>query len=265
VNVIVPGSTFTGQHRVGDLLVLSNFIKGGGTPVIFAYEWVGSGGSDGALNKLTLSAANSFAIVNTVAKPSPWPYQAKGRVAANQFPAGAFFEGGIDLSCLTGAGVSPCFSNFLLETRSSQSVTASLKDFLIGRFSAGASAGIAQTPASAGEAANPGVGEKTLGARIPEGYALHANYPNPFNPTTRIQFDMPEASTVRLTIFNVLGQEIATLVNGEINAGFQQVEWNTENSNGRSVPSGIYMYRIDATSLTSGREFHDVKKMVLMK
>jgi hypothetical protein len=265
VNVKVPGSAFSGRHQVGDLLVLSNFIKGGGTPVILAYEWVGSGGSDGALNKLTLSATNSYAIVNKTAQPSPWPFQAKGTVPANQFPAGAFFEGGLDLSCLTGAGVSPCFSNFLLETRSSQSVTASLKDFLIGRFSAGSPSGITQPAPGAGIAANSDRGEKTLSARIPDGFALRANYPNPFNPTTRIQFDLPEASNVRLTVFNILGQEVATLVNEEVGAGYQTVEWNAANSNGVNVPSGVYIYQMKATSLTNGKQFLQVRRMMLMK
>jgi hypothetical protein len=259
---ILPGSTFGGHHRVGDLLVLSNFVKGGGSPVILAYEWVGSGGSDGALNKLTLSAVNSFAIVNTSLQPSPWPYQAKGRIPANQFPAGAFFEGGIDLACLTGAGVSPCFSNFILETRSSQSVTASLKDFLIGHFSANS---LALSSASIGSMPSFESGEKTLSTATPTGYALHANYPNPFNPSTMIQYDLPEASTVKLSVFNILGQLVATLVNGQVEAGYQAVEWNTDNSSGISLSSGMYIYRIDATSSTTGKSFSQVRKMVLMK
>jgi hypothetical protein len=259
VHIVTPGSTFLGRHRVGDLLVLSNFVKGGGTPVILAYEWVGSGGSDGALNKVTLSAANSFAIVNSTSQPSPWPYQAKGSVPANTFPAGAFFEGGIDLACLTGQGVSPCFANFILETRSSQSVTASLKDFLIGRFSAGSGS---QPTASALRIEGD---EKALAVTIPAGFALHANYPNPFNPTTQITYDLPEASNVRLSVYNVLGQEVARLVDGAIGAGYQTVEWNTANNAGLALPSGIYFYRLKATSLTTGSEFQDVKNMILMK
>jgi hypothetical protein len=262
VNIVSPGSTFSGHHQVGDLLVLSNFIKGGGTPVIFAYEWVGSGGSDGVLNKLTLNAANSYAKVNTALQPSPWPYQAKGRVPFKQFPIGAFFEGGIDLACLTGAGVSPCFSNFILETRSSQSVTASLKDFLIGHFSASA---FAQNLASVSIMPSFYNGEKTLSGAIPTVFALHANYPNPFNPSTMIQYDLPEASTVKLSVFNILGQLIATLVNGHVEAGYQAVEWNTDNSGGKSLASGMYIYRIDATSSTTGKSFSQVRKMLLMK
>ena len=260
VNVVVPGSTFSGKHQVGDLLVLSNFIKGGGVPQILAFEWVGSGGSDGQLDSLPVASIHRFAIVNTTPQPSPWPFQAKGRVAANTFPAGAFFEGGIDLACLVG--INPCFSNFILETRSSQSVTASLKDFLIGHFSPSDGAiSIPLNPAGL-EENSAGSGKS---ATIPSGYSLHANYPNPFNPTTQIKFDLPEASTVRLSVFNILGQEVATLVNGTMAAGYQSVEWNSANRAGASLPSGVYMYRLQATSITSGKEFHDVMKMVLMK
>jgi hypothetical protein len=258
----VANGTFIGTHAIGDLLVLSNFIQGGGTPVIFAYEWVGSGGSDGALNKLTLSAANSFAIVNSSPQPSPWPYSSKFS-SAKQFPAGAFFEGGIDLACLPG--INPCFATFLLETRSSQSVTASLKDFLIGKFVFGAPPNAAQIPARTEVAPLFGSGEKTQQVAVPGEYALHANYPNPFNPTTLIQYDLPEASNVRVTVFNVLGEEVATLVNGEVGAGYRTVEWNTENSAGKSIASGVYIYQMKATSLTSGQEFFQVRKMVLMK
>jgi flagellar hook assembly protein FlgD len=70
---------------------------------------------------------------------------------------------------------------------------------------------------------------------------------------------------VKLSVFNILGQLVATLVNGQVEAGYQAVEWNTDNSSGISLPSGIYIYRIDATSSTSGKSFSQVKKMVLMK
>jgi hypothetical protein len=98
----------------------------------------------------------------------------------------------------------------------------------------------------------------------PVEYQLHQNYPNPFNPTTLIKYDVPEASIVRLTVFNILGQEVASLVNGVVDAGYHQVEWNSTNSHGLTLPSGIYIYRIDATSVKTG-EFHRAKKMMLIK
>ncbi len=86
------------------------------------------------------------------------------------------------------------------------------------------------------------------------------NYPNPFNPTTVIKYDLPEPSIVQLTVYDILGQEVATLVDDVVNAGFQQVQWNAGNQ-----ASGIYMYRIWATSTTTGKEFHQVNKMLLIK
>ena len=99
---------------------------------------------------------------------------------------------------------------------------------------------------------------------LPTEYTLHQNYPNPFNPTTRIQYDLPEASNVRLSIYNILGQEVKTLVDGYMNAGYQTVEWNSTNNSGTVLPSGVYIYRMQAQSVKSG-EFHQVKKMILIK
>ncbi len=100
---------------------------------------------------------------------------------------------------------------------------------------------------------------------IPSEFALHVNYPNPFNPTTKIKFDLPEASNVHLSIFNMLGQEVTTLVNGQVYAGYQAIEWKATSNSGDQLPSGIYIYRLQATSLMTGKEFQDVRKMVLMK
>ena len=266
VNVVVPGSTFTGKHSVGDLLVLSNFVKGGGTPVIFAYEWVGSGGSDGPLNKLTLSASNSFATVNSTAKPSPWPYKAKGRVPDNQIPPGAFFEGGIDLGCVTGAGVSACFSNFILETRSSASVTASLKDFLIGRFSADGAVRVATTLTTE-QAVEPLRSPEApqAAAALPIKFALERSYPNPFHSSTAIRYALPEASTVRLEVFNVLGQRVATVVSGPVGAGYHSATWNARDQLGRPVSAGVYFYRLEATGLETRTSHQQLRKMLVVK
>jgi len=263
VNVVVPGSTFTGKHSVGDLLVLSNFIKGGGTPVIFAYEWVGSGGSDGALNKLTLSASNSFATVNSTAKSSPWPFQAKGRVPANQFPAGAFFEGGIDLGCLTGAGVSGCFSNFILETRTSASVTAALKDFLIGRFSASGAARVATVLKDTEGQLSPEASQPAAAAPIE--FALQQTLPNPFRVSTVISYGLPEASSVSLKVFNVLGQQVATLVSGAVGPGYHSVSWNARDQANRPVAAGMYFYRLEAMGVKTGASHMQMRKMLLLK
>jgi len=85
-------------------------------------------------------------------------------------------------------------------------------------------------------------------------FELLGNYPNPFNPSTKIRYSLAEASIVSLRIFDVLGREVATLVNQYENAGFQSVEFNA-----RNLPSGVYFYRLQAGSFTG------VKKMLLMK
>ena len=108
-------------------------------------------------------------------------------------------------------------------------------------------------------------GEKEAQSVLPAEYSLAQNYPNPFNPSTELRFTLPEASVVKLTVYNILGQEVATLVNGVVEAGFQSVQWNTENTGGKSFASGVYLYRLKATSVKSGRQFTDFKKMVLVK
>ncbi|MEM8486579.1 MAG: PKD domain-containing protein, partial [Bacteroidota bacterium] len=94
---------------------------------------------------------------------------------------------------------------------------------------------------------------------LPEVYDLKANYPNPFNPTTTIAFDLPEASDVRLEVYDMMGRRVATLVNGSMAAGRYESTWNARADNGASVASGVYIYRLRAGS------FESVKQMVLMK
>jgi len=83
---------------------------------------------------------------------------------------------------------------------------------------------------------------------------LSNNYPNPFNPSTKINYQIPELSFVTLRVYDVLGNEIAALVKGEKPAGSYEVEFNAS-----SIPSGIYFYKLQAGS------FVETKKMVLMK
>ena len=89
---------------------------------------------------------------------------------------------------------------------------------------------------------------------IPTTYSLSQNYPNPFNPSTKIEYSLPEASMVRLSIYNSLGQEVATLVNSNLSAGKYSVDFNAAN-----LSSGIYFYRLQS------EKFNAVKKMMLLK
>ncbi len=89
---------------------------------------------------------------------------------------------------------------------------------------------------------------------IPEEYGLSQNYPNPFNPATMIRFALPKAGQTRLEVFNALGQKVAVLVEGLLDAGFHQVSFD-----GSTLPSGLYLYRLQAG------EYVATKKLVLMK
>ena len=106
---------------------------------------------------------------------------------------------------------------------------------------------------------------KQQASSIPAEFVLKANYPNPFNPTTTIAFGLPEKANIHLTIFNVVGQEIAELYSGELSAGYHQLQWNGRNQSDYAAPSGIYFYRMDAVGLNDAKHFTDTKKMILLK
>jgi uncharacterized repeat protein (TIGR02543 family) len=100
---------------------------------------------------------------------------------------------------------------------------------------------------------------------IPTTFSISQNYPNPFNPTTTIKFGLPVEAKVSIRIYNSIGQEITRLVNGEtLNAGYHQQIWDAKNSNGVSLASGLYIYRIEAVA-TDGKEFIQTMKMMFLK
>ena len=99
----------------------------------------------------------------------------------------------------------------------------------------------------------------TIEKALPSSYDLLQNYPNPFNPETVVQFQLPEAACVTLTICNVLGQEIRTLVNERKEGGYYKVIWDGRNEVGQHVASGIYFYSLKAGT------FSNVKKMMMLK
>ena len=94
----------------------------------------------------------------------------------------------------------------------------------------------------------------------PDAFALANNYPNPFNPATTIKYALPQAADVELTVYNVVGQPVRTLVAEHQNAGRYVVEWDATNDSGHSLSSGMYFYRLEA-----GGEFLETKKMLLLK
>jgi hypothetical protein len=96
-------------------------------------------------------------------------------------------------------------------------------------------------------------------SQIPEGYELFANYPNPFNPTTNIKYALADKGFVKLSVYNMLGQKVATLVNELQESGIYSATWNGRADDGNSVSSGIYIYKLDAGN------FSISKKMMLVK
>jgi hypothetical protein len=135
-----PNGTFNGLHTVGDILLLTTFTQGGAATTIRVFSWVGSGGdtndtlqSGGAFGDcIPGGSGNGCATVNNSTIRSPWAYQSKiSGSPANTLYAGALMEGGVDL---TDIGLEGCFTNFLVETRSSPTVDSTLKDFLLGNF-----------------------------------------------------------------------------------------------------------------------------------
>jgi hypothetical protein len=166
-NVSIPAGaakgSFTGAHTKGDILIISAFTGGGGTSTISVYQWrpdlctashyasptTGQTNVCADTNLYALlvdlspggvptctSSTPACAVVNNQQITISWPYLAKfGTTNSNNVPTGGFYEGGIDLTnLLGGSSAAPCFASFLFETRSSQSTSAVLKDFLVGSF-----------------------------------------------------------------------------------------------------------------------------------
>ena len=101
--------------------------------------------------------------------------------------------------------------------------------------------------------------EEPVPLEIPTEYALHQNYPNPFNPETTIRFELTQAENVTLNIYNLHGQLVRRLVNENREAGFHEIVWDARDNEGKSSPSGVYLYRIQAGA------FMEVKKLMLLR
>ncbi len=93
---------------------------------------------------------------------------------------------------------------------------------------------------------------------LPATYSLDQNFPNPFNPSTRISFDLPKSGAVRLTVYNILGEKIEELVDGYLPAGTHAITWKP-NNDGSPLASGVYMYELVTEEASISR------KMLLLK
>lgn len=102
--------------------------------------------------------------------------------------------------------------------------------------------------------------ERVAGARLrPAAFFLAANYPNPFNPSTAIRYGLAQGGMVRLSIYDLLGQRIAVLAEGEQQAGFYQVVWNGNDAAGRPVGSGVYFYLLQTPQFTQAHRMALIK------
>ena len=94
---------------------------------------------------------------------------------------------------------------------------------------------------------------------VPETFGLNGNYPNPFNPSTRIQFQLAQERLVEITIYNITGQQVRTIEAGHLSPGVHEVDWDGKNAEGFSAPAGVYLYRLNAGSKQA------IGKMTLVK
>ena len=94
---------------------------------------------------------------------------------------------------------------------------------------------------------------------LPEQYVLYQNYPNPFNPITTLRYELPEASYVDVTVYDMLGNVVNNLIYTNQSSGYKSIQWNATNNKGAPVSAGVYLYKIQAG------DFVDTKKMILLK
>ncbi len=94
---------------------------------------------------------------------------------------------------------------------------------------------------------------------LPDEFALHNNVPNPFNPTTAIKFDLPKEVRCDLSVYNLNGRRVRTLVSEDVEAGYHRVVWNGKDDSGRELPGGVYFYRLNAGEFSAQRRMMFVK------
>jgi hypothetical protein len=94
---------------------------------------------------------------------------------------------------------------------------------------------------------------------LPKQFALYPAYPNPFNPITTLGYELPEDAMVNITIYDMMGRMVKTLVNSKQTAGYKSIQWNATSDRNEPVSAGLYLYTID----TGG--FRETRKMVLLK
>ena len=103
------------------------------------------------------------------------------------------------------------------------------------------------------------VGVENKSEVLPQGFALEQNFPNPFNPVTSLRYELPEDGFVNISIFDMMGRKVKTLINDSQTSGYKGIKWNATNNKNESVSAGLYLYILQAG------EFRKTKKMMLLK
>ena len=249
-NFTIVGSTAANETTFTDQSVLDS------TTYIYRVRAVSGADSSGYSNEFTVTTP-----LRTLAAPTDLVATATGpdEVALN-WTDNSVQEVGYKIERKTGVNGNYSLLDSVAEnvtTYSDQSVEANtlyyyrvfayLDQFLFSDYSNEDSA---QTP-------NPsGVDD----SKIPESYNLEQNYPNPFNPSTKIKFSLPETSDVNIIIYNSLGKQIDTVLQGTYQAGFYEQTWTPKN-----LASGIYYLKMTASSSASNKNYSSTVKMIFLK
>jgi hypothetical protein len=189
-----PDGTFDGTHVDGDALILSHFSSGGRVSDIELYLWDTSRPAGDRLVQVTpLDSTIVYAYVSDFTSVSPWPYDPDGKAPDNEFQVMSFFEGAADLDSL---GITGCFTNFLAETRTSFSLTAELKDFVLGEFPSAPSVTVNSEEICEGETAELCA---TVTGGVPP-YTYSWTGPSGFTATTECTGPISVAGTYTVTV-----------------------------------------------------------------
>ena len=240
---VVPGSGNVNQSITFDG---SQSFDNDGTIVSYQWNFGDGGSSNQAVATHTYTAANTYNWSLTVTDNQGATGQANGQITIS---AGA--------SRLT---VSPTSGS--VNPGSAQTIVAT---FDAQGLSEGTYTGSIQVSSNGGNITLPVVVEVSLAAGIEDeitpvqDFTLEQNYPNPFNPSTRIRYQIPKGALVNLTIYDLLGREVRTLVSEQQPAGVYEVQWDGNNNQGKRAASGVYLYTIQAGDLIQS------KKMTLLK
>jgi hypothetical protein len=250
----VPTNWFGGQATVGGILVTME---------------EGSGGSPGYSAELNISMENGlpvkgfqFNLVDapnflTLASVEAFGRASNFSIQANEVN-GQIMVLGVEMS----GGLIPSGSGVIAKVVVNISASAPINQPInvdVTNLIVAAQGGVPLPSYSEGSYVNVIV-DVDDNLELPTEFALSQNYPNPFNPTTQISYDVASNGLIQLSIYNVLGQEIRTLVNDVQQQGRYTVLWNARDNNGAKIGSGVYLYR-----LVSENGFVDNKKMVILK